>query len=152
MAFMIRFSRMKYRFLEDIATADVVFEAYGKTLEDLFQNCALALMEVMVDTATVSPSQSEKLKIKSEKLENLLFDFLSELVYLKDAKQILFSKFSVNIKTLHPKPYTLVANLWGEKINPRHHHLRTDVKAVTWHLFKIEKEKKGWRAQVVVDI
>jgi len=143
---------MKYRFLENIATADVAFEVYGKTLEELFQNAAEALTAVMVDVATVSPLLNKKLKMKNEKLENLFLDFLSELVYLKDAKQLLFSRFRLKIEKLETGGYSLDANLWGEKISPQRHKLRSDAKAVTWHLFKIEKRKSGWLARVVVDI
>lgn len=150
---------VKYRFLEDIATADIAFEAWGETFEELFKNCAMALMEVMADTTTVSPSLNEKLNlpagkagIKSEKLENLLFDFLSELVFLKDRDQILFSKLKIEIKKLTTKDYQLKASMWGEKIDPQKHHLRTDVKAITWHMFKLEKLGKGYHAQIVVDI
>lgn len=150
---------VKYRFLEDIATADIAFEAWGETFEELFKNCAMALMEVMADTTTVSPSLNEKLNlpagkagIKSEKLENLLFDFLSELVFLKDRDQILFSRFELEIKKLTTKDYQLKASMWGEKIDPQKHHLRVDVKAVTWHMFQIAGEKDNWKARVVLDI
>ncbi|TSC54282.1 MAG: archease family protein [Microgenomates group bacterium LiPW_16] len=156
---------IKFRFLEDIATADVAFEAYGKTPDELFENCGLALEEVMVDTKTLQKSkvkgQKAKLQLKSQKLEDLLYDFLSEMVFLKDRDGLLFSKFEIKIKPLTPSrispkdassAYTLVANLSGEPIDPSHHHLRADVKAVTKHLFALEKEKEGYKATVILDI
>lgn len=143
---------MRFKFLPEIATADIAFEAYGKNLEELFANAGMALMAVMVDIKDIKPSKNHELRIKNKGLEELLFDFLSELVFLKDKQQILFSKFEVKIKSLYSKPYALVANLWGEKINPKKHKLRADIKAVTWHLFKIEKTKSGYKARVVVDI
>lgn len=150
---------MKFRFLEDIATADAAFEAYGKTLEELFENCGLALEEVMVDTTTVNPitnyrfrrnALSRALPITNSNIEDLLFDFLSELVFLKDRDRLLFSKIKVEIKKL--RNWELRVELWGEVIDSSRHHLRADVKAVTKHLFKIEKEKEGYKAVVVLDI
>lgn len=144
---------MKYRFLENIATADVAFEAYGKTLEELFENCALALTAVMVDPKTVKPiSQVATFHISQPTIEDLLFKFLSELVYRKDTEQLLFLKLQVKIKKLDVEGWKLDADLWGEKIKPKKHKLRADIKAVTWHMFKIEKIKNGYKAQVILDI
>ncbi|MBI4999720.1 archease [Candidatus Gottesmanbacteria bacterium] len=149
---------MKFRFLEEIATADVAFEAYGKTLDELFENCGLAVEETMVDTSTVAPAKNSKFEIRNSKLEDLLFDFLSELVFLKDRDGLLFSKIKVKLSTylrsdsMPDKRLTLEAKLWGEEIDPTRHHLRADVKAVTKHLFKIEKEREGYKATVVLDI
>ena len=75
---------MPYRFLEDIATGDAAFEAQGRTL--------------MVDTERVEPRITREVELKNEAVDGLLFDWLSELVYLKDAEAVLFSKFNVNIK------------------------------------------------------
>lgn len=149
---MIKFNRMKYQFLEDIAIADIAFEAYGKTLKELFQNCALALTTVMVDLNDIKPSKNYKLRMKSQGIEELLFDFLSELVLLKDKDQILFSRFELKIEELKTKEYLLKANLRGEKINPQKHKLRSDVKAVTWHMFKLGKDDTGWKVQIILDI
>lgn len=144
---------MKFRFLEDIATADVAFEAYGKTINELFENCGLAVEETMVDTGTISKSKKQKAKIqiKNQNLENLLYDFLSELVFLKDRDGLLFSKTKVKIN-LVSNIYHLSSNLSGEPIDPSRHHLRADVKAVTKHLFALEKEKEGYKATVILDI
>ena len=89
---------MRYRLIEGIARADIAFEAYGRPQEELFNNCAIALFEIMVDTTTVKPIKNYELGIKNQELEELLFDFLEELVFLKDAKNMLFSKFKVKIK------------------------------------------------------
>jgi len=89
---------MPYRFLEDIATGDAAFEAEGRTLEELFREAAVATFEVMVDTKGVEPRITREVELKNEAVDGLLFDWLSELVYLKDAEAVLFSKFNVNIK------------------------------------------------------
>lgn len=144
---------MRFKFLENIATADVAFEAYGKTLEELFENAGLAVEETMVDTRTVSKSkkQKAKLQLKNQNLEDLLYDFLSELVFLKDRDGLLFSRIEVKIN-LTSNIYHLSSDLSGEPIDPSHHHLRADVKAVTKHLFALKKEKEGYKATVILDI
>ena len=89
--------------------------------------------------------------MKNENAENLLFDFLEELIYLKDAKYILFGKFRVEIKKIRDN-YILDAVAYGEKINPEKHELKTDVKAVTLHEFFLKKTNKGWKCRVLLDI
>ena len=89
---------MSYSYLEDIATADAAFEVKGWTLEELFSDAAIATFEVMVDTKSVEPEITKEIEINNETVDNLFFEWLSELVYLKDADALLFSKFDVSIK------------------------------------------------------
>jgi len=151
----------KFEFLEDIATADVAFEAYGKDLNQLFENSALALFEAMVDTKQVRPISNFQFPISNPTLDGLLFDFLNELVFLKDEKGMVFSKFKLRIEKLQaaslrpelgPRVYKLQAQIWGEEINPQKHRLKADVKAVTLHQFRVRRTKEGYRARIVVDV
>lgn len=139
-----------FKFLEKIAIADAAFEAYGKTLEELFVNCAKATFEAMVDSKTVTPNYTEKIQLENKTLEDLLFDWLSELVYLKDYKAILFKDFSVKIQK--NTNYRLEGEAKGEAINPQKHKLRADVKAVTYHLFEVKKTERYWKARIILDI
>ncbi len=141
---------MSYRFLEDIATADAAFEADGKTPEELFRDAATATFEVMADTGSVNPVMTWSIELNNETIDGLLFDWLSELVYLKDAEGVLFCKFDVSIEK--NGAYELKARVAGETIDRGKHILRSDVKAVTYHLFKVEKSGDKWRARVVLDI
>jgi SHS2 domain-containing protein len=83
-------------------------------------------------------------------LDGLFFDWLSELVYLKDAEGVLFSKFDVRIKK--NGAYELKAVASGEEISQKKHGLRSDVKAVTYHLFEVKKIGEIWTARVILDI
>ena len=80
----------------------------------------------------------------------MLYDFLSEILFLKDSKYTVFKKVKVSI-TQNNK-YQLKAVLEGDTINPEKQQLENDIKAVTMHMFKIEKIKSGYKATVVVDI
>lgn len=141
---------MSYKYLEDVAVADIAFEAKGKNLEELFVSCAEALENSMADLKSISPKIKKEVKLKNENVDLLLYDFLGELIYLKDVEQLLFRKFSLKIK--QNKNFELTAEIFGEKINPKKHKLEDDVKAVTMHDYKIEKTKVGYRTQILLDI
>ncbi len=140
---------MPFRFLDKVAIADVAFEADGRTLEKLFESCANALTEVMVDRRGVKPKLEKKIALKAESSEDLLYDFLTEIIILKDVDSILFRQFDVS---LDEAGQTLTGLARGETIDRKRHRLRNDVKAVTTHLFGIKRSAGGWSATVVLDI
>lgn len=141
----------KFKVLEKVATADIAFEAYGRNLNELFENSALAVTSVMADIKTLSARVKHTLALKNQDIERLLFDFLNELVFLKDADGMLFKTFDVSVIEKN-KAFTLNAVLSGEPLNPEKHDLKIDVKAITMHMFKIEKKKGRYIATVVPDI
>jgi len=136
---------MKYRFFEH--TADAIFEAYGRNLNELFENAALAVEEIQVNTRTIAAKKKKTIKLENENPEMLLFDFLQELIYLKDAEQMLFKEFQVKIVGKK-----LVADCFGEKIDQKKHELKVDAKAITLYKFELKKIKTRWTARVLVDI
>ena len=142
--------KTKYRFLEDVAIADIAFEAYGNDLNELFENSALAIFELSADLKTVNSSEKIEIELENEKIDNLLYDFLSEILFLKDSKYMIFKKVKVEIK--ENKTYQLKATLEGEGINPEKQNLENDMQAITMHMFEVKKEKGKWKATVVVDI
>ena len=140
---------VKYKFFDH--TADVLFEAYGKTLNELFENSALALEETQTNLKDIKEKTKKTITLKNESVEMLLFDFLQELIFLKDSRKLLFSKFKVKVKK-DKENYILNSEAFGEKINPKKHELKVDVKAVTLHQFKVEKKKDKWVARIILDI
>jgi len=142
---------MKFKFLEELAIADVAFEAYGKNLGEAFGNAALATFEVQTDTKKVKAKVSKNVKIEAENKEALLFDWLSELLYLRDVKSMFFSKFDVKISEKN-KRFVLIAKAYGEKINRKKHELKTEVKAVSYQLMQIEEKTGKCRVRVILDV
>ncbi|MBI1968797.1 archease [Candidatus Woesearchaeota archaeon] len=140
---------MTYTFLDH--TADVLFQAEGKTLEELFAQCALAVEDTQVNVKKIKPKKTVKIALENQTLEKLLFDFLDELLFYKDAEQLLFSEFAIKIQEKEGK-YLLSCAASGEKLDVEKHEPKVDIKAITMHLFEIKKTKKGWWAQVLVDI
>ena len=146
-------NKKKYKVLEKVAIADIAYEAFGKDLNELFENAAFAIFEMMVDIKTVDAKKKLEVKLENEKIENLLYDFLSEILFLKDSKYVVFKKVKVLIiENKKNKLFELKAVLEGDKINSIKQKLENDIKAVTMHMFEVKKEKSGYKATVVVDI
>ena len=138
---------MKFKYLADVAIADIAFEAYGKTLNEVFENSAYAFFDMTCNPKTIKSKIKKTINLKDKDEKNLLYNFLSELVFLKDSKQLIFSKVKVVIKD-----NKLKATLYGDKIDYEKQELRNDIKAVTFHQFNLEKTKSGYKTRVVVDI
>jgi len=143
---------MPYKFLEEIGTADIAFEATGRDLPELFSDAADATMNVMIENLdAIEPRETRQIELSNDKLDMLLFDFLQELIYLKDAERLLLRVRNVRIDEKNQK-YFLEAEAAGERLNAARHQQRADVKAVTLHDFSVEKENGGWKATVLLDI
>ena len=139
-----------HSYLKDIAIADIAFEASGETPEEMFEASAQALMGTMVDLEHIKPEIRKTIDLENEHLDQLLFDWLSELVYLKDAEYLLFNQFEVSL--ISDPIWRLSGVAMGESIDPDRHPLYVDVKAVTYHLFDISQRDNCWTARVVLDI
>ena len=143
---------MGYRFLDDIAIADVAFRAWGESLEELFQDAARATMQVMVeDLRSIASSRTRRVELRASSAELLLFDFLQEVVFFKDAEQLLLLPARVEIAASGGE-WSMRSTLTGEELNPERHPLLVDVKVVTMHRFSLERRGAGWQAEVVLDI
>ena len=143
---------MPYEFVDELTVADIAFRARGRTLEETFTAAAEAVMNAMVDElATIQPRETRTLSLEDEALDMLLFNFLQEFIYYKDAEQLL-----LRIQELHiaddRQPLTLHATAAGEPIDSNRHPMRVDVKAVTLHHFALAQTESGWEATVVLDI
>ncbi len=143
---------MRYRFLEDEATADVAFEAWGRELADLFKAAADAVIAVMVENPTsIKSHESREFNIDNDRLDLLLYSFLEQLIYYKDAEHFLGNISHVEINSSEGQ-WHAYAQAKGERLDPSRHHQRVDVKAVTLHDFRLRKEQGRWRAHVILDI
>jgi SHS2 domain-containing protein len=138
-----------YKFLPDVALADIAFEVSASTPHGLFEDSAIALTEVMVDRKTLLPKIKKIIELRSDTPDTLLYDFLTELIVLKDVDSLLFKNYDVS---LGPDQTSLKCTMKGEPINRQRHDLRNDVKAVTMHMFGIRRAGKKWVATVVLDI
>ncbi|KAF5418036.1 MAG: SHS2 domain-containing protein [Candidatus Methanocomedens sp.] len=131
--------------------ADVRFKAYGTTLEEVFEQAAHAMFHVIIDTAALNPEHSVDIKLESQGLDNLLYDYLSELLYLFEVEEIVFGQFRVDSIEKTDGSYILHGQASGENIDLERHSFETEVKAITYHQLEITKEKDGYSAHVIVD-
>jgi len=143
---------MGYRYLEDLAGADAAFEAWGETLEELFKDAADAVLGVMLeDPSALAPRETVTLRVEGEEVDWLLYRLLGELIYHKDARELLLRLSRVSVAR-DGDLYRLEAEARGESIGAHRDELEMDVKAVTLHHFQVERSAKGWKAVVVLDI
>ncbi len=143
---------MPYEFLEDIATADIAFRAWGKDLPELFQAAGDATINVMIeDLDTIEFKEQRGFSLENDALDMLLFNFLQEFIYYKDSEQLLLRASQVQVEKKNSQ-HELTAFTQGEKLDPHRHQQRVDVKAVTLHRFELEKTDDGWTAMVILDI
>ena len=143
---------MPYEFRDEEAIADVAFRAWGRDLSEVFTSAADATMNVMIeDLDAIRAMESRDISLENDAADMLLFDFLQELVYYKDAEQLLLRVPDVDIHEAG-RVYRLHATARGERLDPLRHEQGVDVKAVTLHRFTLEQTAKGWTAYVILDI
>ena len=126
-------------------TADIAIRTSGEDMNQAFENAAYALFDTMCDASTVKPAKVKKLEMESEDPEQLLVDWLSRLLFICDVDGMLFSEFEVRITG-----NTLKATIKGEKLDPMKHRLKTDIKAITYHM--LEVDAKSNTVQVLFDV
>src|SRR5215468_3729016 len=112
---------MPYRYLEEIGTADIAFEATGRDLPELFSDAADATTNVMIDNIdAIQPRQTRRIELSNDKLDMLLFDFLQELIFLKDTERLLLRIQEVQIDQ-RDKMYLVQATAGGETLDVERH-------------------------------
>ncbi len=143
---------MPYRYLEDLGTADIAFEAIGRDLPELFRAAADAMTNVMIDNIeAIRPRDIREIQLSNDKLDMLLFEFLQELIFLKDAERLLLRIREAQIGQ-RDDIHFLQAIAEGEQLDADRHHQRADVKAVTLHGFSVEQVEDRWKTRVLLDI
>ena len=131
--------------------ADIKFRVYGETVEEAFEYAALAMFGAMIDPDTIEPRTTLEIDLAADDCEDLLYDFLSELLYLFEVEEIVFSRFDVRINRCDDR-YRIRARASGESIDMERHRFDVAVKAVTFHDMKIEQVDGGCMIQVLLDV
>jgi len=140
-----------FHFLDDVALADLAFDAEGDSIQELFESATNAVMEAMADPMTVGATWQRRIEHVDGDLASLLFDWLSDIVYWKDAAGVVFSRAVVSL-TQTGAEWKLTASLIGEPVNQATQVLRDDVKGVTKHLYRLHQEQGRWNVRVVLDV
>lgn len=133
-------------------TADMGFRVNSRTLSGLFEEAAFALTRLLVDTGKLERKRSRRFELHAPTREELLFDWLSELIYFFDGEHLLFCEFVVEVSKKETGEWQLNAFVSGERIDPQRHQIQIYIKAITLHQLKIAEDADGWFAEVYVDV
>ena len=134
-------------------TADVQARCWGKSLEEAYNQTAYSLMATITpDLKKISPNVEKKIKIEAEDKEALLFDFLSELLYIFDVDELVFNTIKVQIIKESEDLFVLNALLRGEKFDVTKHEIGIEVKAITYSFMEIAESKNRVEISIVFDI
>jgi protein archease len=129
-------------------TADIGIRARSSTLNGLFEDSAKGLFSVILTNLdSVRCVQDTTVELAGDRRDDLLFDWLAELLYRFEARRMLFGRFEVRLSDSG-----LSAVAWGEPLAADRHELDTEIKAITYHGLKVEPEGEGWLAEVIVDL
>jgi len=129
-------------------TADVGIKAYGKNISESFENAAKGMFDIITDKSEIETVGEYKIHLEAQDLEQLLVDWLSELLFLNSAKNLVFSFFKVE---LDEKNNSLSAHVFGEKYDISKHKIGTEIKAVTYHILEV-RNKRPYHVQILFDI
>ncbi len=129
-------------------TADTGIEVWAESLPELFERAAWGLFVVLTDPDTVESREAVSFELEAPDLQALLVRWLSELNYYHITQRWVFSRFAVKQLTERH----LVAQAWGEPIDPKRHPIYTEVKAITYHGLKLERQDGQWYARIIFDL
>jgi len=129
-------------------TSDIGIKVYGKSMEELFCNAAFGMFDILADLEGIKTSTSIKIELTKENSEELLVSWLDELIYNFYTKKIIFSEFKIQ----NLNDTSLKAEAIGRHIGDRKSRLKTEIKAVTYHDLKIEKNNGAYEVGIIFDV
>lgn len=131
-------------------TADLGLRIEAGDLSDLFRTAAEGLFDVITaDRSTIRPRDEEPVELSADSTEQLLADWLNELIFRVETRYALYARFDVQVAA---DGRSLRGSIAGEPMDPGRHVLDHEVKAATHHALLLERTGEGWRAEVIVDI
>ena len=128
--------------------SDVGVRGFGESVEQAFEQAALALSAVVGGISTIAQHETVELQCEASDLELLFMSWLNAIIYEMAVRRMLFSRFHVTISG-----FCLRASLAGEKVDPERHQIGVEAKGATVTALKVERQPNGqWIAQCVVDV
>jgi SHS2 domain-containing protein len=136
----------KYKIFQH--TADLGLEIYGLSLPALFTNAAYALFDQMTELQRVQPTETRAIAISGIDREDLLVNYLREVLYLYNGKGLLLSDFTITVMDHR----SLRGEARGETFDAARHIIKKEIKAVTYHQAAVRQTPTGWTGRIVVDV
>ena len=143
---------MGYEFLDH--TADLKIKIEEETLDETFKTAALAIKQAMAENVEVKSKITRIVSVEGKDLQDLLYNFMEEFIFLLDADDFLLSDvedLEVN-RDEEKNVYVLTSTISGD--NASNYRFSNDVKAVTFNEMKIQEDKENnkWVIQFVLDV
>lgn len=129
-------------------TADIAIAAYGVDLKQAFASAALGMFSIMTDIDMLAETLVRDVTVTADELKDLLVSWLNELLFICEVEKSLFKRFEIS----ELNETGMLARCYGEKIDPKRHRIKTEIKAATYHMTQIEEKRDGARVQVLFDI
>jgi len=136
-------------------TADTGIRVWSETCDELFRFAALGMCSLIVDPALVKSSDYLVVEQYADTIEELLFQWLKELLFLINSNGIVFSSFFLRVDKIagmNTNPYYIYSKGLYEGLDIERHEYCNEIKAVTRHLFKVERGKRDWKATIIFDL
>lgn len=128
--------------------ADLGIEAFGRTIEEAFEQAAAALISIILEPSSIQHQESKTIEITAEDREQLLVKWLTEVLYLYDGEGFVGKDFKIS----ELRPTYLKATIYGGKFDPKRYITKLDVKAVTYHQLNVIESEQGGSVRVFLDI
>jgi SHS2 domain-containing protein len=137
---------MKYRLTDH--TADFGVQAYGRTLAQVFEHAAFALYDLITDTGILIGNQTMPLAVTGDDPDDLMMNWLRELLYLWNGMGMLVKQASVR----QISEFRLTADVAYDLYDRSKHEIRNEIKAVTYHQLKVDRNTDGWFTDFILDV
>ena len=132
---------------------DIIIEAYGKSIEEAFQNMAAGVVNVMFDITTVDADKTIQIIERGSDLKNLLYNWIEKILHVIFLENVVLSRFTISIKKdKNNESYLLEGKAQGEEIDLEKHMYKTEIKGVTYHEMQILEENNQYRIKALLDL
>ena len=142
--------KKRFKFLEH--TADAYVEAYGTSLEEAFENAAMATLDVMTELEKVEAKIEDAFEVEAHDEYALLYSWLEELLVKFELTGKLYSHFKISSIEKTPAGWKLKAKAWGELYDPEKHPSKVGIKSITYHQMEIVKKPKSVTVRFILDV
>ncbi len=137
-----------FTYPEEGPLADLLVEATGSTLGEAFANLALGMFNAMTPIGGIAEEEEFTVEAEGIDMESLLFNLMDEFLYLNDVEFLVPRRIEVQVDE---ENFKATAKCIGERFSRETHEVGIAVKAATYHMMEIRKEKDGWRVRMVFD-
>jgi len=117
-------------------TADILVRCTGGTMEECFESSAYAMFDQMIDISSVDGNTEFRFRVEADNIEDLLYSFLSELLFIADSESVVMNSFNVSFNG-----NGLSCEAYGEPLDIKKHMPKAEIKAITYHMMSVDESE-----------